>query len=370
MLIRKMIHRLKEQRVLSLMENVAEFLRSIEPFITLDSQTIDRIATQFSPVRFQAGENVFMENDRGDAVYITARGELSVLKDTGKGTRELKRIGQGEIFGEMALFSEGIRSATVRAITDAECLKMTQEDFNDLIDREAQFSQRMLKFLTDRLRRSDEMATKAIINAHQALIFSLANLAETRDKPTGDHLFRVREYCALLASLLIDHPDFAGTITTTFIENIYFVSPLHDIGKVGIADSILLKPGNLTKAEYEIIKTHPVIGSESIATVLQYCENESFRMAYNIVRYHHERYDGQGYPEGLSGEAIPLEARIITLADCYDALLSERSYKMPLSYEEAIAEMRKMTGTVFDPVIAEVILSNIGAFERIHQKYN
>ncbi len=351
------------------MENIVFFLSQIELFSGLEPKSIQRIASQFNSVYFQKGENVLLEGDIGDAVYLVVEGELSILKETGIGPRELKRIGPGDVFGEMALISNRTRSATVKAVTDSECLKMIPDDFNDLIEREALFSQRMLKFLTDRLRTTDELANKDILNAHQALIFSLANLAESRDKPTGDHLFRVREFCALLSSILAKHPQFKETVTPAFIDNIYFVSPLHDIGKVAIADSILLKQGSLTPDEYETMKTHPVIGSESIVMVLRYCENETFRMAYHIVRHHHERYDGQGYPDGLSGEDIPLEARIITLADYYDALLSKRSYKSSFSYEQAATEIKTMSGKVFDPLIADVMLSNIKAFESIHQKY-
>ncbi|MGC9328405.1 MAG: HD-GYP domain-containing protein, partial [Candidatus Hinthialibacter sp.] len=183
------------------------------------------------------------------------------------------------------------------------------------------------------------------------------------------HLHRVREYCSLLASILAQRSKFQTLITPVFIENIYIVSPLHDIGKVAIPDGILLKPGKLTRDEFEIIKQHSIIGGESIARVLEYCDNETFRMAYNIVRHHHERYDGNGYPDGLKGEEIPLEARIVTIADYYDAILSKRSYKQPFTYDQAAEEIRNQSGIFFDPDIADVMLAHLDQFESIHQKY-
>lgn len=351
------------------MESIAAFLIQMDLFAGLDEATIQQIASQFKVIQFQEEETVFAEKDEGDAFYIVIDGVLSILQETGRGLRELKKIGRHEIFGEMALISQERRSATVRTATDARCLRMSRLNFNDLIETEPKFSQRMLTFLTNRLRHSDELANKEILNAHQALIFSLSNLVESRDKLTGDHLHRVREYCSLLASNLARHPKFQTIITPVFIENIYIVSPLHDIGKVAIPDGILLKPGKLTRDEFEIIKQHSIIGGESIARVLEFCDNETFRMAFNIVRHHHERYDGHGYPDGLKGEAIPVEARIVSIADYYDAILSKRSYKQPFTYKQAEDEIRSQSGVIFDPVIAEAMLSSLDEFESIHQKY-
>ncbi len=151
--------------------------------------------------------------------------------------------------------------------------------------------------------------------------------------------------------------------------NIYKVSPLHDIGKVGIPDDILLKPGRLTRKEFEAMKTHTSIGSKTIQKVLSVCYHPTFQMASNIITYHHERYDGFGYPKQLNGEKIPIEARIMSLADVYDALVSKRVYKQPFSYEEAIGIIREGAGTQFDPDITKIMLENRNNFEEIHQQY-
>jgi len=193
-------------------------------------------------------------------------------------------------------------------------------------------------------------------------------LAESRDPTTGSHLYRVREHCALLARLLCGQPNYLN-VTPVFVESIYIVSPLHDIGKVAIPDGILLKTGGLSPSEFEIMKSHTTAGAKSMMMVLEYCDNETFRIAHNIVHYHHERYNGAGYPCGLRGEEIPIEARIIALADVYDALRSKRPYKPSLSHREAAEEINNMAGTFFDPAITEIMLAHIEGFEEIDKKY-
>ena len=159
-------------------------------------------------------------------------------------------------------------------------------------------------------------------------------------------------------------------ITDSFIENIYLVAPLHDIGKVAIPDGILLKNGKLTDAEFEIMSTHTLLGAEAVDTVLEFCDFELFHMAKRVILGHHERFDGLGYPRGVMGEAIPIEARIMSLADIYDALLSERVYKPAFDYHEARNEIKEHSGSRFDPVMVEVMLEHIEKFEDIHRKFS
>jgi putative two-component system response regulator len=179
----------------------------------------------------------------------------------------------------------------------------------------------------------------------------------------------VREYCVLLAKLLRNHPKYRGQIDDEFLENIYFVAPLHDIGKVAIPDGVLLKKGRLTDAEFEIMSTHTTLGANAVDTVLEFCNFELFRMAKRVILGHHERYDGLGYPRGVMGEDIPLEARIMTLADIYDALLSERVYKPAFSYEEARKEILNHSGSRFDPDMVEVMLAHLAEFEAVHRRF-
>lgn len=161
-----------------------------------------------------------------------------------------------------------------------------------------------------------------------ATILALAKLSEYRDKDTGNHILRVQRYCRVLARHLAEAGIFGNMIDETFIDNIFHASVLHDIGKVGIPDCILLKPDKLTADEYEIMKTHSRLGAETLAAVMKaYPGNEFVRMGMEVAQSHHEHWDGSGYPDGLAGEAIPLAARIMSIADQYDVLRNQRPYK-------------------------------------------
>jgi len=337
-------------------------------FSSFSREAVELAAERFHEKIFRKDEIVFYEGDKGGAFYIVAAGEFSIFKETGRGIRELKRIGPGEVFGEMAMITQERRSATVRAIKNSLCLMMDEADFSDWMKKDEPFSRNIFKILSHRLNDSNDRYTKEIFDAHQAIIFSLASLAESRDPTTGSHLYRVREHCALLARLLCGQPNYLN-VTPVFVESIYIVSPLHDIGKVAIPDGILLKTGGLSPSEFEIMKSHTTAGAKSMMMVLEYCDNETFRIAHNIVHYHHERYNGAGYPCGLRGEEIPIEARIIALADVYDALRSKRPYKPSLSHREAAEEINNMAGTFFDPAITEIMLAHIEGFEEIDKKY-
>jgi len=338
-------------------------------FRDLEPTILARIAPHFERVSYRAGQVIFNEGDSGNSLLIIGDGEVEITKFVGQSPHVLSRLGPGEHVGEMALISRQRRSATVRALGAFQGLLLRQSEFDALLDEEPRFAREMLRAISDRLRRTDETALEQMVTAHQALTFSLARLADSRDPETGGHLFRVREYCTLLAELLRDHPKFVPLITDEFVQNIYLVAPLHDIGKVAIPDGILLKPGRLTDAEFEIMSTHTTLGAQAVDTVLELCDFELFRMAKRVILCHHERFDGKGYPRGLQRDEIPLEARIMTLADIYDALLSERVYKAAFSYEDAKTEIRNHAGTRFDPDMVEVMLRHIEKFETVHQKF-
>jgi response regulator RpfG family c-di-GMP phosphodiesterase len=201
-------------------------------------------------------------------------------------------------------------------------------------------------------------------HAQHAAVVALARLAEQRDNETGKHLERVAAFCRLLAqSMRADglHPDL---ITDDWIEDLERSSALHDIGKVGIPDSILLKPGKLTPGEWEIMKTHAELGGRTIDSVLGETGKQDFLvMGRDIAWCHHEKWDGSGYPRGLVGEAIPLSARILAMADVYDALTSVRPYKQAWPHEEALAWIRERSGAHFDPDV-------VTAFVKCHAQAN
>jgi putative two-component system response regulator len=194
--------------------------------------------------------------------------------------------------------------------------------------------------------------------AQQATIFALAKLAEHRDDDTGSHLERVSEYCKLLAKQLGEQSCYADQLTADFVACIPHASVLHDIGKVAIPDSILKKPGPLTPEEISVMKTHTVIGADNLQTIFnRYNDNPFIGMGVEIALYHHERWDGAGYPNGLAGKNIPLSARIMAVADVYDALRSHRCYRKGFDHATVTEMLSKESGTHFDPEVITAFLS-------------
>jgi len=198
-------------------------------------------------------------------------------------------------------------------------------------------------------------------------IQALARLAETRDPETGNHLVRTQGYVRTLAIKLRNHPRFAFFLSERNIELLVKSAPLHDIGKVGIPDYILLKPGKLDPDEWRIMKTHAKLGSDAI----EHAEEVSDRpvaflvLAKEIAHWHHERWDGSGYPDGLVGDAIPISARLMAVADVFDALISRRTYKEPITFEETRRIISAERGRQFDPDMTDAFIDNFDEFVEI-----
>ena len=191
---------------------------------------------------------------------------------------------------------------------------------------------------------------KTISASQMATIFALAKLAESRDKGTGRHIERVRIFGKMLAEQMREMRLHVARLTTSFIDDLYETAALHDIGKVGIPDSVLLKPEKLTVEEFAEMKKHCELGADTLLVVLRrYPDNQFLRMGVDVARSHHERWDGSGYPDGLWGAAIPLAARIVGLADFYDALTSNRCYRPALSHADACHMIQEASGTHFEP---------------------
>lgn len=242
----------------------------------------------------------------------------------------------------------------MRARVEASLQKKT------LHDREAVYQHELETRVRDQVRE--------ISSAQLAAIFAMSKLAESRDNETGAHLERMREYCKLLAAKMAHLEKYQRVIDEDFIEGIYAASPLHDIGKVGIPDNILLKAGKLDLAEWEIMKTHAIIGGATLRAVdEQHPGNMLIRMGIDIAEGHHEKWDGSGYPHGLSGESIPIAARILALGDVYDALTSKRCYKQAFSHEDARLIIVQGSGHHFDPEVVEAFLSIESDFIRVRQ---
>jgi putative two-component system response regulator len=202
-------------------------------------------------------------------------------------------------------------------------------------------------------------------------IRALAHLAETRDPETGRHLLRTQGYVHLLALGLRHYPRFATTLTDRYIDLLSRSAPLHDIGKVGIPDHILLKPGKLTADEMTIMRTHAKLGSDAIEQAESDIEIhlEFLSLAKEIAHWHHERWDGSGYPDGLAGHAIPVSARLMAVADVFDALISKRIYKPAMPYAQARDSIAAERGTHFDPDMTDVFLASFDQFAAIAERY-
>lgn len=211
---------------------------------------------------------------------------------------------------------------------------------------------------------------KEISDSQMATILALAKLAEYRDKDTGLHIERIQYYSRLLVTRMAGMTCFKDQIDSLYIENITHASPLHDIGKVGIPDYILLKPGKLSVKEFEVMKTHTQIGFDILQTVKdRYTKNSFINIGIEITKSHHEKWDGSGYPEGKKGTEIPLSARVLAVADVYDALRSKRPYKEGFSHETSCSIILDGKGSHFDPNIIDAFLDLVEAFNQVYDQY-
>lgn len=237
---------------------------------------------------------------------------------------------------------------TIQDITSAKAIEEKLEEYNhhleDLVQKKV-----------------------AEVSASQmATIHALVKLSESRDDETGEHIVRTSQYCRLLAEKLWEMGAHREEIDRAFIDGISQASPLHDIGKVGIPDGVLLKPGKLTPEEFEIMKTHTTIGYQTLASIEKKDTGSAFiKVGKEITLCHHEKWDGSGYPKGLTREEIPISARIMALADVYDALRSKRVYKESYSHEKSLGIITQGRGSHFDPLLVDIFLENDSSFRDI-----
>ena len=267
------------------------------------------------------------------------------------------------------LLEEGIRSnLTVPLCTDGRCIgfmffsSLRKNAFSEI---HASRAQRIGKALLAILK-SSYVTQELVVQTTRSFI----EIVGKKDFETGNHLVRVSQYSRILAERLA---EFRKDVTPKFIREIEWFAPLHDIGKVGIPDRILLKPGKLTNEEFEIMKKHVIIGEEIIKTLdkklYEVSGRKFFSLAVDIISGHHERWDGKGYPRGLKGEEIPLAGRIVAVADVFDALSTKRPYKEPLSFEDSVEIIRKNSGSHFDPYVVEAFLSEINRIRKVYERY-
>lgn len=214
--------------------------------------------------------------------------------------------------------------------------------------------------------------TREVTAIQDVTTLAMASLAETRDFETGKHIRRIQRYVRALAVKLAQNPRFSEELTDKKILLIYKASPLHDIGKVGIPDRVLLKPGKFTAEEFEVMKTHTTLGRDAILHAEEELgvEIEVLTLAKEITYCHHEKWDGSGYPEGLAGEQIPVSARLMALADVYDALISRRVYKEPMTHAQAVAIIAPGRGKDFDPAVVDAFMALQDEFSAIARAYS
>ncbi len=233
------------------------------------------------------------------------------------------------------------------------------------------YLQKQLEYQNLSLKQIVDKQVMEISAGHVAAIKSITKLAEFRDEDTGKHIERTQTFCRILAGHLRTKKSGAEIIDDEYIYNIYNASPLHDIGKVAIRDAILLKPDKLDNEEFDIMKTHAAIGADYLIKAATQLSNNAFLlMGKDIARWHHEKWDGSGYPDGLKGEDIPLSARIMAISDVYDALRSKRPYKEPFTHEESRGIITKGSGVHFDPDIVQSFLELEDQFRNVRDSMN
>jgi putative two-component system response regulator len=229
----------------------------------------------------------------------------------------------------------------------------------------------ILKNKTEYLEKELGKRTKEMTKVQDVTLVALGSIAETRDIETSNHIRRIQNYVKLLATTLKNHLRFKDSLSDNFIAMLFKSAPLHDIGKVGIPDYILLKPGQLTTDEFEIMKTHTTIGRNAILAAEKHLGTPAsfLNVAREIAYAHHEKWNGKGYPEGLSGDDIPIPGRIMAVADVYDALISRLVYKPPYPHEESVDIIREASGVHFDPDIVSAFLELANQFNDVAKKY-
>ena len=219
--------------------------------------------------------------------------------------------------------------------------------------------------------RSIRRLSESTVKMQDGLIITMADLVESRDSDTGAHVQKTAAYVKIIVEGLKNKGYYAGKITPKFMSDVVRSAPLHDIGKINIPDEVLNKPGKLTEEEFEIMKTHTTAGKRIMENAISTVKGDNYlKEARNMAAYHHERWDGKGYPEGIHGEVIPLSARIMAVADVFDALTSPRVYKPAFSLEKSLSILEEGIGTQFDPKCVEVFIEALPEVKVILRKYN
>jgi len=332
---------------------------------TTDSNTIFDVDCAFNG---REGLEKVIEADRRGEPYAVAFVDMRMESDW-NGVETIENLWKVQPHLQVIIctaYSDYSWSEIISRLGETEKLLILKKPFDNIEVRQMASSLTEKWELLNQLDAIVQERTLQIAETRDTAVFVLASLAESRDPETGEHLERIRSYCHILAEELRKNSPYAEWIDNVFIEDLYRSSPLHDIGKIGIPDSILLKPGPLTSEEFEIMKHHSIIGAEALGNTVKNTAGTSFlQMAADVARYHHEKFDGKGYPDGLKEQEIPLAARIVALADVYDALTSARVYKSAFRPEIAKIMIKEERGRHFDPIIVDAFLVRYGDFLQV-----
>ena len=324
----------------------------------LPAPALHELALSARPRHYAPGSVVFNEGDRGDVLHIVRSGVLKVVRPSDDPEVTLQRLEPGQAFGELGVLNGERRSASVIALEPCETLEVAKDDLDRVLAAHPDAVRSMvgslglsLTMAKEKVARHNQILEIQVLQRTHELhetqlevIRRLGQAVEARDGETGLHLTRISRSVHRLALAAGVSPDEA--------EMLRHAVQMHDIGKIGIPDDILQKPGPLSEAEWTVMKSHSVIG----ARILEGSRSRVVRMATEIAASHHEKWDGSGYPLGLAGEEIPFVARICAVADVFDALISDRPYKKAWPVREAIAEIARGSGTHFDPRLAELFV--------------
>jgi response regulator RpfG family c-di-GMP phosphodiesterase len=338
-------------------------LAAVELFASLPPAALADLARHTRICRYPAGSTIFEEGDQGDCLHVLRSGAVKVVRQSGDegATIVLDVLGPGKVFGELAVLNSTPRTATLVAAADSITVTVDKVSIDHVLDLHPEAVREMLgtvarslTFAKEELARHNRALedtvrerTEELRRTHLEIVRRLAQAAEWHDDTTGRHISNMSKLAQRIA--------LAAGMDRTRAEMLLQASALHDIGKIGIPDRVLLKPGKLDAEEWELMKTHTTIGAQLLAG----SRSEVVQMAESIALTHHERWDGSGYPNGVAGEAIPFESRICTIADVFDALISERPYKKAWPVEEALAEIERMSGGAFEPRLVEVFLREV-----------
>src|SRR3954465_10072796 len=318
--------------------------------------------------RWAPGDVVFHEGAPGDAIHVVRRGLLAVVRPSRDPGLVLNRMCPGDAFGEIAVLTEGPRLASVVTVEPTETLEVTKQDFDRVLAANPRATRRMLgprprprtlpgaraRPLTpareevtrhnSHLEATVRERTADLRESQLEVVRRLSHAAESRDDHTGVHTSRMSRMCAELGR--------AAGLREAEVELLLHAASMHDIGKIAIPDRILLKPGPLQPDEWELMKSHTIVGAEMLAG----SSSPVVQMGEVIARAHHEKWDGTGYPLGVKGDEIPLVARICSVCDVYDALVSDRPYKSAWPVDQALAELRRLAGRHLDPRLVALFI--------------